>query len=185
MQDKILDLLSRGLSQAEVSRALGVSESYISQLLAEPDFKADLEKLRAARATIHSEIDDKYDKVEKTVVDRLSEIISTKVQLLPPSELLKIAKFANEAKRRHAPVDPSTQQRQLPTIVINLPSANIPQLQVVTSPNNEVLEIGGQSLVPMATKTLLDNHSRNKLAFDPTNQSTSPASSQQLTPEMI
>ena len=47
MQDTILQLLSQpNITQADVAKVLNVTESYISQIVAEPEFQA---KLSAAR----------------------------------------------------------------------------------------------------------------------------------------
>lgn len=158
MQDKILELLARGLSGAEVSRAIGCDESYISQLKKDPDFQVKLVEAQASRTQEYVDIDNKYDKVEKAAVDRLFEVVSTKILFLPHKELMGIAKFANEAKRRHGVLAPTTGAGVTHQIIINLPTANIPALEVVKSSNNEVLSVAGKSLLPMQSSQLLKTH---------------------------
>ena len=163
MQPQILNLLARGLSQAEVARATGASEGYISQLVNDPDFKLKLNEARALRVNVASDLDDHYDKIETVVVNRLTEVTAKAAHLMQPDQLIKIAKFANEAKRRSTvDLTRDSKNSDRPLVVINLPNANIPGLQVVKSSNNEVLEIGGQALLPMDSKTLLNRNAANQ-----------------------
>lgn len=167
MENQILTLLSRGLSQAEVSRATGASESYISQLVRDPDFSLKLTEARAKRVTMSSTIDDDYDKIENIAVGRLVAVTEKASQLMQPDQLIKIAKFANEAKRRSSvDLNRGLASDNVPLVVINLPTANIPGLQVIKSGNNEVLEIGGQALLPMDSKTLLSKNAASKLTLE-------------------
>lgn len=165
MENKILDLLARGLSQVEVSRALGVTESYISQIVHDPDNIIKLQELKAKRLTVASNLDDYYDQIETKAVGRLVDITDKSAQMMTPDQLIKIAKFSNEAKRRNATdLSPNNTNVQA-LVVITLPTGNIPGLSVVKSSTNEVLEMQGKSLLPMDTKTLLARNNQQNLSL--------------------
>lgn len=155
-KDSALSLLSRGLSQAETSRALGVSEAYISQLTADEEFSTALAKAKATRITDKSTMDDTYDSIEKTTITKLKEIVEKRGNLLSPEQLLKIGQFANMAKRRNETNENLANPTNAVTVTIVLPSGHVPGLSLTKSATNEVLEVGGRSLLPMASKTLLN-----------------------------
>lgn len=164
MSDQIASMLSKGLSQVEVANAVGCSESYISQLMSDGDFKAKVNALKAARYGTHEELDGLYDTVELLAMKRLHELAETKV-FLTPDNLFKLATMSNAAKRKTG-MAASNSPGAGATIIINLPSGLIPGLTVIKSRQNEVLEVNGQTLLPMDTRTLLAKNAARQAEID-------------------
>lgn len=152
MRDKIIDLLAKGLSGVEIARATGVTEGYVSQIGNDPDAKVEIAELRSKHIGDHVKLDDAYDRLEIAGTERLLKLVEEKGQLLDPMKLLKIVATANSAKRRldSNPAQQGGQQNSF-TVMLNFPNVPMPQISLVRSANNEVLEVGGQQLLTMPT----------------------------------
>lgn len=152
MQDKILALLSKGLSGAEVAKATGVTEGYISQVSNSEAGKLQLQELRNASLSTKVLLDNTYDRIEEVGAQALLNLIETKAALLEPMKLLKIVQTANIARRR-LEINPNTvNPANNYTVMITLPNVAMPQLSLIKSSNNEVLEVGGQQLLTMPSQ---------------------------------
>jgi transcriptional regulator with XRE-family HTH domain len=152
MQDKIIDLLAKGLSGVEIAKATGVTEGYVSQVSNDPDARAKINELRSKHIGDHVKLDDAYDRIELAGTERLLKLVEEKGQLLDPMKLLKIVATANTAKRR-LDTNPGQQAGQGNSfnVILNFPNVPMRQLSLVKSANNEVLEVGGQQLLTMPT----------------------------------
>jgi hypothetical protein len=71
MQAKILDMLGNGLSPEVVSSALGISPSYISQLVSTEEFSRQVAELRFINLQANTVRDRKYDSLEDQLTDKL------------------------------------------------------------------------------------------------------------------
>lgn len=96
---KILEMLGKGLTPAIVSSAVGISESYISQLLADEEFAKEVTNLRFANLQKHSDRDATYDSIEDKLLKKLEDVLPYMVR---PGEILKSLQIVNGAKRRGA-----------------------------------------------------------------------------------
>lgn len=135
MRDRALTLLGQGHSQVTVAAALGVSESYISQLLSDEDFHSQVVSLRAENLSAATELDNKYNKIENALVDKLE--VASKLFVLPRDILNALVKV-NSLKRRGAMAAPDTVTRDR-VVVLQLPSAV--KYEYITNINQQVVEI--------------------------------------------
>jgi antitoxin component of MazEF toxin-antitoxin module len=152
MQDKIIELLAKGLNGVEIARATGVTEGYVSQVNNDPDARTKINELRSKHVGETVKIDDAYDRLELLGTERLLKLVEEKAQLMDPMKLLKIVTAANVAKRRldTNPAQTAGQGNSF-NVVLNFPNVPMSQLTLVKSANNEVLEVGGQQLLTMPT----------------------------------
>ncbi len=158
MRATILHYLAIGLTQTEVAKATGVTPAYVSQLLKDADFVAELDKKRAVHFDSKRKTDDNYDKLESLATEQLVNLVEKKL-FVKPQELLKIAAMANSATRRVAPTIGASQEVSSVThVTINLPLMALPnmhQTALVKTADNQVIEMGGQTLVPMSSALLI------------------------------
>ena len=158
MRATILHYLAIGLTPTEVAKATGVTPAYVSQLLKEEDFAAELDKKRAVHFEDKRKTDDNYDKLESLATEQLVNMVEKKL-FVKPQDLLKIATMANGATRRVAPTIGATQEVSSVThVTINLPLMALPNMQptaLVKTADNQVIEMGGKTLVPMASALLI------------------------------
>lgn len=149
MKERILEMLGAGTPQVAVSAALGVSESYISQLMKEPEFAAAVAEKRYAQLHAHTERDLTYDSLEDDLLKKLKQALP---QLIRPAEITAVLKVINAAKRRGA------QHTELPTgtsqqVVLNIPTVLVNKFS--TNIQKQVVEVAGTPLITINPEQLL------------------------------
>lgn len=142
MKDKIRDLLGAGVSQVQVANALGVEESYVSQLMADDRFREEVQTLRAAKATEYIEVDGKIEDLEKMALDKMIKLMPFETNLMKAAKIFQIA---NGAKKK---AEAAVNSQPASTVVnITLPQSTIVNFKM--SSDKQVVEVGGRSLVTM------------------------------------
>lgn len=145
---RILEMLGNGLAPAVVSSALGVSESYISQLLGEESFATQVTAARFANLQAATTRDRSYDSIEDALIVKLRDLLP---MMYKPMEILRAITVINAAKRRGTNTPENTVIHN--TIVqLTLPAAVTSRF--VTNVNNQVIEAGEQELITIETKNL-------------------------------
>jgi hypothetical protein len=150
-QVRILKLLGSGHGPEVVSNACGVTVSYVSQLLSEPEFAAQVSELRFANLQKYNELDEQYDTMEQQLVKQLSDILPL---IMRPMELIKAISVINAVKRRgqSAPEQVTNQ-----TTIVNLQMPVQIIQKFTTNSNNQVINAGNQTLETMQSNTLLNS----------------------------
>lgn len=156
---KLMKLMASGATQEEASKACGVDASLTSQYMSEPDFKEQLVELIAKSFAEANQIDNNYQAIEKNMSERLLKLTEF---MMNPDQVLRVLKFANEAKRKTIPqvqpqglgISGDGTVKILPALLL-LP--NVMTREFVLNPNNEVVGIDGKEL------TTLNSTSLNKL----------------------
>ncbi len=146
---KLQKLLALDLPQVAVANALGCTEGYIAQCMADASFKAEVAAMKCARLTDGSDRDDKLDKLEGTLIDKLEKSVA---MMFKPREILDAFKVVNAAKRSNqmaaGSADPMLGQQA--RIVL-------PRVMAVTFVQNnygEIVEAGGRSLATLPGNVL-------------------------------
>lgn len=149
---RAMKLLAQGVTELEVARALGVAAGLISQYKAEPEFMIQLQEMIAQAFADHKEIDDNYTTIEKRLSERLKDQTAL---MFHPDQILRVLKFANEAKRKVAPnIQNGTtgEGHGLKTVVLVMPA--VMRKEIELNPLNEVVGVNGQELVTLNSKSL-------------------------------
>lgn len=148
-KEQIMEMLSQGLQPTQVAATLGLSDGYVSQLLSDEDFAAELELKKVAVAQEDIEFDNKIDSVEATFLDRIEQ----KAPLANLQQSLQAFAVLNKAKRRK---DSFVQRSQIPAgAVVNI-QINVDKLpSYIMNGNAEIVEVEGKTMVS-ATPTKLD-----------------------------
>lgn len=162
-RERAVKLLGQGIQQEIVATALGVTPSYISQLLAEPEFAAEVSQLRLVNLENASERDGKYDALEDRMLDQLEQAASWMVK---PREILSALAVLNKAVRR------GVKQEQQPTVVPDVVVLTLPQVihqTFILNQSNQVVAVGEkqaapalQDLTTISAKALLDRTSKRQ-----------------------
>lgn len=142
MKDKILELLGAGLTQVQVSHAVGVDESYISQLMSDEDFVAAVQELRSKKAGDLVEHDGRIDTLEQAALTRISEAIP----FMKPMDALKTFHTLNNAKRKTG-LNHGVQQTPSQIAVLQLPENATVIFQLST--DNQVVSVAGRSVATL------------------------------------
>lgn len=147
------ELLGTGLSNEVVATALGCTPSYITQLMADPDFSAVVIAQRTLSLTANSARDKTIDAIEDTLLTKITECLDNGL-IYRPADVLRTFAVVNKATRRGIPASESLTINQT---VVNL---NLPEKVVQTFTQNaqgEVVEVEGRTLVTMPAHVLLSN----------------------------
>lgn len=161
IEDKALELLGMGFEQVHVANALSVTESRISQLLADETFSKRLAELKYKQLAKHNETDNTYDRIEKKLADKLEQAIP---MMFKPQEIANTLAKVNSLKRRGAS-SPEALTRVRPTVKLQIPIAVVNRFQMNAA--GQVVSAGVQSgetqdLVTIQSgnmKALVDEHS--------------------------
>lgn len=156
---RLLKLLGSGAcTQTQAAAACGVDDSYVSQLCGEEDFQLQIQEKINKSVEVANEIDTNYTSLEQTLSQRLADQAK---MMFNPDQILRVLKFANEAKRKIQPIQKNAEGGMAPsnhTSILVLPQV-IKQTFIV-SPNNEVVSVDGRDLVTLnseSMKTLIQN----------------------------
>lgn len=152
---RAMNMLANGATQKEAALALGVTESLVSQFMAEADFQSQLHDKIAKNMLDAQEIDNNYVETERVLSKRLREQSNL---MFNPDSVLRTLKFVNEAKKKVAAnfgaqphVDGGNGQKVLPVVLV-LPQ--VVQREFVLNPNNEIVAIDDQPLVTLNSNSL-------------------------------
>lgn len=153
IEERALQMLGSGAPANIVAAALGVSESRISQMLAEEDFASKVQDLRYNNLQRQTELDDKYTGLEEKLLDKLEKVLPL---MAKPRDVLAAVQVINNAKRRGAQTAPvATTGAQVVQLVL-------PQFisqKFISNVNNQVVEVrdeqgGARSLVTASSGSL-------------------------------
>lgn len=144
---KILDFLAAGVSQRAAAAASGVSESFVSQLMASEDFLASLADRRSAGLQESIEFDSRLDKAEDVVLRRIEATVG---MITDPMKAVKALQMLSTVKRRNGV---ATQDSTPATIVtLDLPESS--KVTISMSQDKQVIAIGGRSTATLPSRNL-------------------------------
>ena len=161
---RILEMLGNGLAPVVVSSALGVSESYISQLLSETSFAHQVTARRYANLQAATGRDRSYDSIEDDLIDKMKELLP---MMYKPMEILRAITVINAAKRRGADTPDNTVIHQT-VVQLTLPTSITSKF--ITNTANQVVEAGEQALITIAASHLTHKLSTLKAQSHPNPQ---------------
>ena len=146
---RALELLGSGVPQEAVASALGVTASYISQLLSDSDFASKVTELKYSLLSKHTERDASYDLLEDDLIEKLNK---AKHLMFRPADILAAIKVINGARRRGTDSQNSivTQQN---IVEITMPTQIIQEF--TTNIVNQVVKVGEQNLITIQSGDLL------------------------------
>jgi hypothetical protein len=149
LREQISEMLGNGLPAGAVAAAVGCDDSYVSQLLADEDFAAGVSAKKLSRLQAYSTRDNKYDQIEDKLLERLDQTLP---MLMRPAEITAVLAKINAAKRRGTVgVEGVVSQQQL--VTLHMPVKLVQKFS--TNIQQQVIDVGGQSLVTISPQSLL------------------------------
>ena len=146
---RALELLGSGVPQEAVASALGVTPSYISQLLSDGEFAAKVTEKKYALLSRHTQRDAAYDLLEDDLIEKLNK---AKSLMFRPADILAAIKVINGAKRRGTDSRESIIAQQN-IVEITMPAQIVQQF--TTNIVNQVVKVGDQDLITIQSGDLL------------------------------
>lgn len=163
-KEQIFELLAKGVAQHKVPAIVGVSASYVSQLLMDEQFTQELAEARTETALARREHDDAMDELETLTLSKLAEAIEFETKTAP---LLKAFQTLNNAKRRT--MGEAHEQASAPSITVNIRLPDHLRTRTVqhdTNANNEVIEVEGRAITTMPSNSVLGMIDRGPEAIE-------------------
>lgn len=147
---KMKKLLALELPQVAVASALGCSEGYVAQCMADGSFAAEVSALRIARLEGAGDRDVKLDKLEDLLLDKMEKSLAL---MFKPSEVLNAFKIINGAKRSTAvTADNGAGGHLAQQVTVVLPQ--VLAINYVQNHQGEIIEAGGRSLATLPSNVL-------------------------------
>lgn len=146
-KDQAIQLLANGVPTSQVAAAIGVDDSYISQLKADPDVQARISQLQAAATEEDIKFDETLERAEFLALQK----IERNMQFATLGQALAAFRVLNGAKKRKDVVGPSDTSVAV-TVNLTLPANSIPQF--ITNSRNEIVEVEGRTMISATPKTL-------------------------------
>lgn len=176
-QSTALKLLGQGIAPVMVASTLGVSESLVSQFMAEGRFAEEVTKLKLGSLQKQTAIDNKYLEIEDRLADKLLKVMPL---MNKPMDILRGLQVINATKRRGM-ADSGVVNQQTQIVQLVLPGAFAAKF--VTNTKNQIVEVqdgdGSRSLItttPAALDRLAAEANRiPALTAEPGWQESSPA----------
>lgn len=176
-QSTALKLLGQGISAVMVASTIGVSESLVSQFLADRRFSDEVTKLKLSGLQKQTGIDHKYMEAEDRLVDKLLNAIPI---MNRPMDILRGLQVVNATKRRGM-ADAGVVNQTTQIVQITLPGMFAAKF--VTNAKNQIVEVqdneGSRSLItttPAALDRLAQEANRDAtLVTEPGWQDSAPA----------
>lgn len=149
-QEQLLKLLSSGVSNAVAAQALGITDSAVSQYLAETEFANLVAAARVDNLQAATKRDRKYDAMEDTLLEKLE---STLPFMVKPHEILGAIRIVNNAQRRGASSGADVNNQPQKVVVLNMPMQVVQKFTL--NNNSEVVEVADKTMATLPSATLL------------------------------
>lgn len=148
---RIKELLGNGLSNEVVATAVGVTPSYISQLMADEQFSTDVITQRTQTLTAATTRDRHWDNVEDKLLASLSDLVDTGM-FYKPNDILRALVAVNNAKRRGVSVQENITTTAQTVVTLNMPTVVVNAFR--QNANGEVVELINTQGVPQTLVTM-------------------------------
>ena len=145
---RALELLGSNVPQEAVASALGVTASYITQLLSDENFASAVTKLKYETLQEHTARDAAYDSIEDNLLDKLKRAMPL---MLRPADILGAIRVVNGAKRRGLDSKESIIAQQN-IVSITMPTQIVQEF--TTNITNQVVKAGDQDLITIQSGDL-------------------------------
>jgi len=176
-KEQIRSLLKSNCTPSQAANAVGCSEGYISQLLADEEFSADVIGHRIALLQSQASRDQKYDSIEDKLIEGLEMKVQQGIALWKPDVILRAIHTINGVKRRNAGQEQSV---SAPSMIINLILPQVAYRQFQVNNENEVISVGDKALVSMPASSLLNMVKQSKDSQEELNNVTKLPSSKEV-----
>lgn len=142
-----ISLLAQGISTSQVAAAVGVDDSYISQLRADPEVQQSIAVARSEHAIADTQFDSTLERAESLALEKIEK----NLPFANMGQALAAFRILNGARRRKDQFAQPEQHVSV-TVSLTLPQATIPRY--VTNSQNEIIEVEGQTMISATPKTL-------------------------------
>ncbi len=150
-RDRIVELLCQGLPNGVVAKACGVDDSYVSQLMADEEIRAQVLIAKTKKVEEGVQLDNTIEEVEKTALERMRDLLP---YVTKPMDLARIFQTVNGAKKRTAELSGINTTQTAPLVQINISMEAATQFKL--SSDKQVVEVDGRSMATLPARALTE-----------------------------
>ena len=150
MKDRIKEMLGRGIPAVNVALAVGCDESYISQLMSDEAFAAEVSAAKAANFDRHAAQDDSLDAQEAKALEKVAQLIPF---ITRPGDAVRAFQILNSARRRTQ--NGASLAQQQPSTIVNIAIPQVARVSMLADHQKQVIEVDGRPLITMPAKELV------------------------------
>ena len=167
IRERAISLLGGGISQKQVADTLGVTESWISQLMAEDSTLAAVTQLRGIELESRLEQDKQAETAEAAA---LKAVMSRIALVRSPLEAARIYQILNKRTQKVGLSTAAMDDASAQQVTITLPASAKAVLSISLNGQNQVIDIDGQTTAPLPSRALpmlaATREQQKKLAID-------------------
>lgn len=149
VREKLINYLAAGVSQSAAAEAVGVTPSYVSQLLEEDGVRGEIAGVRGETLNKQLKQDELVEQGEKAALEKMIAMLPYSRSL---SETTKAFATLNAAKRKSIEALGRDNNNSGIAVTIVMPQAASVMMQV--NVDNQVVEIAGKSIAPLPSAQL-------------------------------
>ena len=162
--DRLADLLAANVKPSVCAAILGFSQSYISQLMQDPDFSEAINELKAQKAAEAADeiaerklYTDRLAGAEHSILDKIitqveGGIYTDERFLLQALNVVGARRDAMEKATLMKTINPAANGGSVQITTITIPAICLPEMRI--SQSSEIISIGNQDMTPMPAATL-------------------------------
>lgn len=167
IRERAISLLGGGISQKQVADTLGVTESWISQLMAEDSTAQQVTQLRGIELESRLEQDKQAETAEAAA---LKAVMSRIALVRSPLEAARIYQILNKRTQKVGLSTAAMDDASAQQVTITLPASAKAVLSISLNGQNQVIDIDGQTTAPLPSRALpmlaATREQQKKLAID-------------------
>jgi len=145
--DQIIQYAASGVQQIQIARMLGVDDSYVSQVVNDPDNASKIQELAAEISEENRKFDDDIDASEEIAL----ATVKRRLGMANMQQSLVALKTLNSLKRRR---DTSPAMRQQTGTVVQLMMPQVTLVNYVANSQAEIVEVEGRTMVSAQSSQL-------------------------------
>lgn len=153
-KSQIIALAEAGISNTLIAARCEVSESYVSQVLAENSIKSKVLEAQLSLLDERTKRDARYDEIEDTLLTKLKSKLP---DIYKPQDILRSLVAINRAERRGATSQQLAElanKKESSTIAIELPERI--RTRIIKSASREIISVNERAMVTMDSRLLLE-----------------------------
>jgi hypothetical protein len=150
VKDQAISLLMAGVSTSQVASTCGVSDSYISQLKADPAVAEQLLSAGVALTVKDIEFDSRLESAEDLALQRIEKSLG----YANMGQALMAFKVLNSARKRKDGAAPTGGGAGNVSVTVNLTLPAAASARYITNSSNEIVEVEGRTMLSATPKSL-------------------------------
>lgn len=147
-KDQIIELLAAGVPTSQIAAAVGCTDSYVSQLRADPEVQAFL----ATKAVAVTAKDVAFDTALESAESMALQKLEKGLQFANFGQALAAFRVLNAARKRQDKFAQTDNAGTTINVNLTLPATAMPKYTMTS--RNEIIEVEGQTMVTATPKSL-------------------------------